>query len=99
MPLAALDALSALPSGRLEGDEVDEEGEEEEEEHYHEKKTKKKTTQEQKKTGKQKQKQKKQQQQEEKDLLPWCRKARSRRHQYVQEGTETRSMVRTDPVC
>lgn len=94
MPLAALDDLSAFPSGRLENGEEDEEGEEEEDEHYNQKKKKK--TQEQKKMQKQKQKK---QQQEEKDLLPWCRKPRSRRPQYVQEGTETRRMVRKDPVC
>lgn len=96
MPLAALDALSALPSGRLEEGEEDEE---EEEEHYQQKKKKKKkTTQKQEKTQKQKQKQKGQQKQE-KDLLPWCRKPSSRRPQGVQEGTETLRMVRKSPVC
>lgn len=94
MPLAALDALSALPSGRLEEGEEDEE---EEEEHYQQKKKKKKkTTQKQEKTQKQKQKG---QQKQEKDLLPWCRKPSSRRPQGVQEGTETLRMVRKSPVC
>ncbi|XP_063262799.1 regulator of G-protein signaling protein-like [Prinia subflava] len=91
MPLTALDALSALPSDRFE--EGDEEDEEEEEGHHQKKKTMTMQTEEQKQKqkGKQKQKQKEEQQQEE-DLLPWCRKPRSRCRRHVQEERETRRM-------
>ncbi|KAM4896073.1 LOW QUALITY PROTEIN: regulator of G-protein signaling protein-like [Sylvia borin] len=90
---AAAARKKASRKHRFEEDHEEEEEEEEEEKegHYHQKKKKKKKTQEQEKTWKQKQKQKKQQE-EEKDLLPWCRKPRSRRHQYVQEGTEAQRM-------